>query len=297
MGAVDFVGIKAAIHKWVYESGSLPKTSVLWDFRGGERPPAPWISLSIVNIEQPSHDWLTVEDNLLSGLITPGPYTITSVSTVDGKVAIASHPFLSGDGPFTLHSTGADYPAPWDDTTILWAIKADAGHIQLTDTFQKTGGNYVGNPVTPVVPTTTGSGLTLLLQDDAVRAGIEITRRARGIRVVNFRVQCFGADKSGTQPMEILQDVISALPLYVYELDLAGVGMSSLGVADVDNGVKMVEGRRGGILEPRAVVEMSAYVGSEAVGTIGRIDRVQVTPVAVMEDGAEVSLPPVWIPE
>ena len=297
MGAIDFTGIKAAIHAWIVGGSGLAPSHCLWDFRGGERPTAPWISLSILNIEQPAHDWVTVEDNLLTAMIPAGPHTITSVSTVDGQMEMAGHPFVTGDGPVKLHSTGTDYPAPFDVDSLAWIIRSDDDHIQLTDTFQKTGGNYVGNPVTPIIPTTTGSGLSLLMQSNAVRAGIEITRRARGVRVVNFRLQCFGADKSGTQPVEILTDIVATLPLYVYQLDLAGVGMSSLGVADVENGVKMVEGRRGGVLEPRAVLEMSAYVGSEAVGTIGRIDRVQVTPIAVLEDGDQVSLPPVWIPE
>src|SRR6185312_15668994 len=93
--------------------------------------------------------------------------------------------------------------------------------------------------------------------------GSQLKRTAKGLRICTLEMQCFAPEGSTFQASQILTDVQAALSLYTQPLNIAGVGMSDVGVATTTSSVKILEGRRGSILEPRAICEMSFFTNSE----------------------------------
>lgn len=299
MSAIQWQTIKAAIARWVRLGAGLQQSQVLWNFQGAQRPSGLWINLGVQTVVQPAHDYLRQENNPL----VFADVDVTSVDVPGNRLVRVGHGLVTGDGPVRFE-TDDTLPAPLDPMIDYWVVAPDDDHIQIADSFTHTGGNNVAlglglvpNPITLVTLTDAGVGsVSVVHTADTVRAGREIKRTAAGIREINVQMQAFGQDDSGTQPVEALTDVIASLPLYAYDLDLAGVGMSSIGVSDVEQAIKSVEGKRGGILEPRAILVVSAYVSSEVVGYIGRVDRVQVSLHPTLENGDEDSLEPFWVP-
>jgi hypothetical protein len=99
--------------------------------------------------------------------------------------------------------------------------------------------------------------------------GEEIRRKAQGHRIATLELQCFAAEETGDTSTPILTDVISSLALHVDDLDIAGVGVGSVGP------VRSVPGTRGGILEPRSVVEIEIHLASEVARYLDSIDSVE----------------------
>jgi hypothetical protein len=225
--------------------------------------------LTVQSIRNPVHDFSEKEDNPL----TFSPLTVTAVDTAGDRLAIATHGLVTGDGPVRLASTSS-LPAPLAAGTDYWIVAPDTGHVQLATTYEHTGGNNVArglgttpNPITVIDLTTTGTGtITLSATADTVRAGQELVIRARGIREVVLHVDCFAPEGTGIQAAQILADVQASMQLYVSDLDAAGVGVSDFGEAFAQGGVKFLEGRRGSILEPRAMFDLTFYVSSEITG-------------------------------
>ena len=296
--SIDWETIKAAIAAWVIDGSGVAEDAVIWDYQGPQRPAAPWISLEAQSVFQKAHDYLRKEANPLIF----ADLTVASVDVGGNRLQITGHGLTTADGPVQL--TGIDLPTPLSTLTDYWVVVLDANHVRLTDSFARSGGNNVArglgstpNPISPITVTTTGSGTIHLTKTaETVRAGREIKRTSSGIRELNVQLQCFAADDSGTDAIAILSDIIASLPHHVYELDLVGVGISSIGAADVEGGIKATKGSRGGILEPRAIITISVYLSSELVGYTDRADRVKVTPAPTLESGDEVTLDPLWIP-
>jgi len=269
VSAIAWTAIQKALHTWVVAGSGLPFDHVLWGYRGAGRPTAPHIILTITNVRNPAHDFAKDEDNPL----TFGSLTVSSVDFAGNTLAIAGHPLVTGDGPVRVTSTGG-LPAPLQAGTDYWVVVVDAGHVQLASTYEHTGGNNVArglgstpNPVTVIALTTAGFGtITLSATADTVRAGQEIIARAQGVREVVMHADCYAPEGSGIQAVQILTDVQAALQLYATALDAAGVGVTDFGEAFSQGGVKFVSGRRGTILEPRAMFDTTFYVASEITG-------------------------------
>lgn len=258
--ALDLATAMAAIADWIRATSGLDQEHVWWPYYGKPRPTAPYIEVKFASIEGVGHDWEKAEDN-----IQVFPAEVVSAVAVNpaNTLTITGHPFVTGDGPINMSTTGT-LPAPLQVSTDYWIIVIDANTIQLAESYVETGGNNVArgmgntpNPITPIVFTTTGTGIqSIVSTPETLRAGQEIVRRAQGFRYVTLELQCIGKEGTGIDPVRILTNVIAGIQLHVYDLDQAGVGMSDFGSAYSQTGVRQLEGRRGSILEPRAVAEV-----------------------------------------
>lgn len=121
---------------------------------------------------------------------------------------------------------------------------------------------------------------------DAV-AGAELRIRRRGLRTARVELQCFAPEGSAMTALRVLTDTISALVVQEYALDLAGVGVGDT------TAVQLVEGRRGGILEPRALAAIGIHLASEVESRETYVERMNITLTEV--DAGEVA--DFWIPD
>lgn len=261
--AIDWVGIMHAIRLWIVGGSGLPDTQVYWKYGKVARQPAPFVELSIIDVDQIGHDYITSELNIFTFA------AVTMVTDVPGnRFTAVAHGFLTGDGPVRITATTA--PTPFALATDYWIIKLDADHFRLATKFQN-----AMNSIAPVL-TGAGTGTIQIIGNSTVRAGQEIKRTAKGIRECTLEMQCFGPEGSVYVASSVLVDVVAALTLYTQPLNIAGVGMSDVGVATLASGVKLLEGRRGSILEPRAISQMSFYVNSAMSDFATFIESVQV---------------------
>lgn len=298
--AVQWVTIKPAIQKWIVEGSGLPAESVVYERQYVSRPVAPCIEISLIDVEQPAHDWVRRARNPLLG---QGPASSTTISAVVGSQleAAAPHSFVTADGPVGV--VGPDVPTPLDVDADYWLVVDSATRVRLCATYQDTGGNNVArgmgttpNPITTIALTDAGSGsLAIVLRAKAARAGNEVKRTAAGLRAVTLRMTAFGVEGGAFDAVVHLTNILASLPLHVYELDQAGVGMATLGTADVESKIRGIPGKLGTAQEPRAIVEFVVYVGSEVVGYETTIQRVTVTPVATSTGGDDITLPPLTV--
>lgn len=269
MSAIAWATIQKALHDWIVAGSGLPADHVLWGYRGAGRPTAPHIIATITTTRNPAHDSVSKEGNPL----TFAPLAAGAVDVAANTLAVAGHPLVTGDGPVRLSSNGT-LPAPLQTGTDYWVVAVDTGHVQLADSYEHTGGNNVArglgstpNPVTVIDLTSAGTGtITISATADTLRAGQEILVRAEGIREVTLHLDCYAPEGSGIQAMQILTDVETSLQIHLAALDAAGVGISDFGEAVTKGGVKFVSGRRGTILEPRAMFDLNFTVASEAIG-------------------------------
>jgi len=240
----------SAIRAWVVGGSGLPDTSVYWKYGKVARQSAPFVELSVIDMEQPAHDYVDKTFNYY----TFNPITVT-IDVPGNRFTAVAHGMLTGDGPVRLNSTGTA-PTPFATGKDYWIIKLDADHFRLADTFLHAMAS------TPLVLTGAGTGTITVSGTQTLRVGQEIQRTAKGIRVCTLEMQCFAPEGSTYQAMQILTDVQGSLALYTQPLNIAGVGMSDVGVATTTSSVKILEGRRGSILEPRAICNMSFFVDS-----------------------------------
>lgn len=306
--AIDWETIRAAIAAWV-QAGSLEldEAHVIWDQQGTDttgtmsRPSVPYAELSMPGIATPAHDFVTKTKNPLTFAAKP----VTGVDLPTGKLTVAGHGLANGDGPVRIASSGT-VPGGLAINTDYWPIFVDANTVQLAATFVETGGVQpagAGNPKTPIAPLLdAGTGtITLVATADTVPAGKEILRTAQGIRGITVRIQVFGAEGSGANPngndaLRLITNILSSLPLHVDELDAAGIGMSEVGTVDIQGKITQLDGRVGGVLEPRAICDVSVFVTSKMTGTLARVDRVRVSSEATFEDGTQHDVGDVWVP-
>lgn len=274
----------SAIQAWVKGASSLDDAHVLWSLYNAPRPPAPWIELNIQESRAPAHDWTTKARNVFHFADQP----VSSVNTSTDALAIAAHPFTTGAGPVRI--TAVTAPGGLSVDTDYWVVVADSSHVQMATSFQNTGGNYLGNPITVVDITSAGVGpIAVVQRPTTTRAGIGVTRTAEGIREIHLEIQVFGALASGIQAFSLAQDVIAAIPLYLYSLDLAGVGISDLGVSFVQGSVRATTGFRGELIEPRATMDVVIYVASSLSAYSDFIESVQLA--ARLETSGGESIP------
>lgn len=247
-----------AIQNWVVAASGLDPTAVVWSYQGGSDQ-RPFIELNFEDVRQIAHDWV----EHFQSTLTFAPVNVTAVDTVGHTFTAPNHGLTNGDGAVQITSTGT-IPAPLLALTDYWVIVVDANTLQIAATFENTGGKQpegAANPKTPIAISSAGSGTIQIVDTPrSERPGQEMVTIAQGFREINLQMQCFGATKTGNVPMQILEDVVTSIPLHVYDLDQAGVGVDDLGTAFTQGNVRLIEGRRNDILEPRAVFELTCYV-------------------------------------
>ena len=298
MPAIAWDTTKQGLQKWIVEGSGLDASKVVYERQYVARPVAPFIEISLIDVEQPAHDWTRRERNPLLG---QGPAGTTALASVLGSqlVSAAAHHFVTADGPVGF--TGSDLPPPLNVDDDYWLVVDDATHVRVAASYRDTGGNNVArglgptpNPVTTIALTGSGSGaMAIVLRAKAARAGTEVKRTATGVRAVTFRLTAFGVEGGAFDATQYLVDVLASLPLHVYELDLVGIGMATLGTADVESKIRGIPGKLGSAQEPRSIVEIVVYLGSEVVGFETTIQRVTVTPSAVSTGGDDIVLDPI----
>ena len=277
--SIDWATAMPAIEEWVLGASGLADGSVVWAFNAAPQA-RPYIELNISNTIQVHHDGVAEENNPM----TFAPFTAVADHTSSSFHAVA-HGRTTGDGPLELTTTGV-LPAELTLAMPYWFIVLDVDHFQIAATFQDTGGNFMGNPITPVMFTDNGTGaITVSDTEDTTAAGVDVKRTASGLREVTLTLQCFADTGDGIQAMSILSTIVSSLALNVDNLNAAGVGVTEVGVAYLAGGVRQIEGRRGSILEPRAICDLTVYMDSELVDYIGSIAKIALSVNLEQVDG------------
>jgi hypothetical protein len=124
-------------------------------------------------------------------------------------------------------------------------------------------GPYVAMRVTSLRPI--GQDWSIIEEVEDPEPGAEVVYRAQGVREATVSLQCFaGADApagiGASAPRALLERLvtISHLQTKRHALNQAGVGLLGFGP------VQSIDGRIGGVFEPRAVTEMRLMLASEA---------------------------------
>lgn len=282
--AIDWDTIMTAIHTWIVAVTELDPTLVLWSFQG--QPQArPFIELELNDVAQVAHDWTRTERNPL----TFDDITIESVDTAADTLTATAHTLKTGDGPVHIvaEGVGALPPTPLQPDTDYWLIRDDANTLQVARSFFDAMGDPVKLPIglddegTPTIK--------IVATSETERQGIELKRTAEGIREITLRIRMFAKEKSGNEALKVVTDIVSSLALHVYELDLAGFGVSDLGNAGLFSRAQLLEGQRGGILEPQATVSFTGYVASSLSDYITYIQRVRLKATLKAPGGAPLT--------
>jgi hypothetical protein len=262
----DWPTIMTALQAWVVRASGLADANVVWMMGKGQRPVAPFISMNITDISSIAHDYTKTADNPLAFADVP----VSLVDPALDQLTAAAHGLSTGDGPVHLPTTGVlggNIPAG-----DVWLIRVDADHVALADTFLHALSG------TRINITTAGTGsLAIRATADSLRVGQELKRTAKGIREVTLELQCFAPEGSDITAITLLADVVESIPLNVQPLTEAGIGVTDIGTTFNGGGVKFVEGKRGSIVEPRAVCEVTLYLATELHDYLGVIDSVQIT--------------------
>lgn len=263
--AINWLSIMAALRTWIVAGSGLPDGSVIWKYGKVARPVAPFIELSIAELRQVSHDYNTTENNPLTFADT----TVT-VDVAGNRLVATAHPWVTGDGPINV-TAGTTEPTPLAALTGYWLIVLDTGHVRLADSFVH------AMQGTAITLTGAGVGTIKVVQTtDTVRAGQELVRTSHGIRECTLEMQCFAPEGSVFIAQATLTDVLSSLSLHADTLNNAGIGITDLGVAYSQGGVRLLEGKRGSILEPRALCEVTFYVTTSMSDFITFVETVQI---------------------
>lgn len=267
MSSINWPAVQKAIQNWVVRGSGLAANRVIWSLYGSPRPPAPHIVLSVTSVRGMAQDFITTAPKPL----VVATQVVGAVSAAADTLTVTGHPYVTADGPFRLTTTGT-LPGGLAPDTDYWIVVVDENTVQIADSFNDTGGNNVArglgtvpNPITVVDITSAGTGTMSIVPSEAtVRAGEELQVIAQGDREITISFTCFAPEGAGVQAVEILTNVMASLQLNVTALDDAGIGVDDAGA--FARGVRLLEGRRGDILEPRAMTELTVYVTSEVLG-------------------------------
>lgn len=244
-----------AIQDFVERTSGLADTAVVWMQQPGRRPATSTpgsaaIMLRISNIAEVGIPEETIEDNLF-------PFAdkvVTLVDVAGNALTIPLHGLETGVGRVLVDSSTNDPPAPLVEAKNYWVIALDPNRIRLADTFVKTGGGDIANPVTPVVLTDAGTGtLTVKSTDDTTHAlaGLAVQR---SLLRVTVELRCHSADGTGTNmATAVLQRVRGRRTLSTAK-DL--LKAQNISLVDVDH-VRAIQGTKDALLfEPRAYMDI-----------------------------------------
>lgn len=137
-----------------------------------------------------------------------------------------------------------------------------------------------------------GVGHDWKVKDDAPDAvdGAEVRVRARGMRVAQLQLQCFGDAGTGNAPLQTLGDVVSALELHYESLNTAGAG-----IGDVTP-VRPISAGKTGLFEPRFICTVALHLGSELEARATYIQRMRLTVNAQDQAGNDIDSRTDWVP-
>lgn len=279
--ALNWVDITKGIQNFVVGGSGLAPEQVAWEFEGINRKPGPYITLQITYTGQVAHDWTTKRLNPITFSALP---VVADAGT--NQITSAAHGRKTGDGPVHFLNVGGALPSPLEAGVDYYLVVIDPNTLKIADSFVHTGGDNVArglgvvpNPITTIDLLDAGSGTTTIVATSVtVRAGQEIKKTAQGYREIRCELQCFAPEKTGTLAMAIMSNVVSSLPFYTQALDDAGVGINDLGdLVSVESAVRAKDSKRGQILEPRTVWELTFYVASHLEAYESFVERVSVT--------------------
>lgn len=281
---MNWVAIRAAIARWVVSCTGLSDQKVVWSRqRNTPRPAEDAIIMKLYVVDDQGMSWVDHEPNYLEF----ADKTITGVS--GNNLQVTGHQLETGDGPIVLH--GADLPLPLVDGTQYWVIKTDANSFQVAASYDDTGGNFVGNPVTPIVLTDAGSGVMTLaaVPNKTFRAGQELEFVQRGTVRATLQLFSYVQDDTGINgAIATLRRVANRYKLPSNKQILDAVGVS---VASMERTRSMLGTRDAVLFEPRAWIDIELNMAFEEreFGTpIGRVGIEQQEPsptwTALVED-------------
>lgn len=271
--ATDWDAIEAAIHEWVVNGSELPDEKVVWTQQpDAPRPAEPAIMMKFYVVDEQGQATLDVEDNPLT-------FADKAVTAVDGDdLVITAHGLENGDGPVRIESTGT-LPSPLAEDTDYWVIVIDEDRIQLAENFVYTGGNYSGNPKTPITLLSSGSGtITISDTESTLRAGEEIKHVARGVTRLGLSLYCHtSTGVSMNSAMAILRRVAEKARLPSQKAILKG---ANIGLVSIERTRPLYGTRDALLFEPRAWVDIHMTIPYEVYETgtiIGRVDITNLT--------------------
>lgn len=266
---MNWVTIRAALHAWVVACTGLSDQKITWARqRNTPRPDEDGIVMKLLVADDDNWSWLDTETNPLS-------FANKSITAVAGSnLTITAHGLVTGDGPVQL--VGSDLPLPITTSTNYWVIRIDANTIQLAVQFEDTGGNVVGNPITPITLIDAGSGVkTLISIEDTLRAGQEINYVQRGYVRMTLQLFSYVHDDTGMDgAIAILRRVSNRYRLPSIQALLEDQGV---GVVSVERTRSMLGTRNAVMFEPRAWVDIYLSATAEERETGGIIGRTEIT--------------------
>lgn len=284
MSAISWTTFEDAIHTWVTGGSLLDERKIIWAYQGGVRPEGPYIELTVASTRGVGQDWTKHRPVALSF----ADLTVTADPITDRLTHVA-HGLATGDGPLQLTTTGVT-PGNSAVVTNYWAIRDSADTLRIAETFYQA---MTGDAL-DLGDAGTGT-LKVVSTANTVRHGRELEKVVQGHRVATLNLQCFGLEQRGQDPainpMPILEDVMSSLPLYYYSLDQAGVG-----VGNVDP-VNLAGGTRNSMLEPRATSSVELHLAAELVAYETYIEYMQMRLTVKNPAGATLAVADTWVPE
>ncbi len=269
---MDWVALQKALYDWVVYGSGLNANQVTWEQqRSAARPGQPAITMRISSIDVQGVDWLDVDDNPL----VIADIAFTAVDATANTLTKVAHGLVSGDGPIRLTTTGT-LPGGLALATDYWVIRITDDTIKLAASYVHTGGNNVGNTITPIDLTDVGTGVhTLSDTTDTLRAGEEIRQLSRGLRYITLVLSCHTETGVG---MGMAQAVLArVLARRALSVQLATLTDAKLSYID-NNSVRAINGVQSAILfEPRAILEIRFASVSEEEVDFTIIERVEIT--------------------
>lgn len=267
IGGVDWMVVQKAIRAWVVGGTGLPLSSVYWGGQDADRVAEPAVELSIFADTQVTEPWLDRESVRLS---VPSK-AVTVVDPVTDTLTVPSHGLVTGDGPLRFGSSGT---MPGNLPADAWVVVTGTSTLMVCDDYRKTGGNFVGNPVTTLDITSTGTGsLTMSGTSQTRRAGHEIDYVARSNGRCTLSMDCHTSDAVGIgMAVSLLSGVAARRPLPSQQAILRA---ANIGVEQVER-ARAVRGVRNAVMfEPRATMLVHLSVPSEVrePGTVIRYAR------------------------
>lgn len=248
--SIDWDALELAIHTWVVAGSGLTTEQVIWTQQpDAARPPEPAIMMKFYVLDNNGLPWLDAETQWLV-------FSDVVISGVTGNVLTSvGHTLLSGDGPVRLTTTGT-LPAPLLPNTDYWIIRDTADTLRVSANYTNTGGNVIGNPITPITLSTAGTGTHTIIDiaEQTLRAGQEIRHVSRGTMRLGLQLFCHTATGvSMNSAMAILRRVAdrSYLPSQQAILSAANLGLTSMERVRPLHGVKDAV-----LFQPRAWVDV-----------------------------------------
>ena len=260
---MDLVTKQKALQNWVVACTGIAADHVIWGQQQGPRPTQAGIVMRLMLQNDEGMPWIDVEANPF--VITT--LTVTAVSTINDTITVTGHGLSTGDGPFTLASTGT---LPGGAVASIWVIKVDNNTLRIANSFLNSKNNIF------LDLTSAGTGtITINSNTNTLKAGQEVLLTQRSLVKVMLTLECYTDIGTGL-------DMASAILWRVAEKRLLPTPVTilrdaNIGVSEVTR-VRAYGGTQGQYLfEPRASMDISLYLVSEASEAGSIFERSEIT--------------------